>query len=228
MDESRPEVRIGDRERREVDARLQQAYADGVLTLTEYEERSGHVWAARTRSELAPLVADLPDPDADAAPQPVAGAAVEKPEPTPVPAARSGRRGPVQALVGLAVLGAALFGAGQVFVADDGFTAFNSSVVTVAPDDDRVDLGYVFGSTRVVVPADARVQVEGVRIFGGTNCNAACDGSGTRDVVVDASGAFGSLNIQRAGEPAVNDDDNRDNDDNDNRDNDDDDDDDDD
>ncbi|MCO1653654.1 DUF1707 SHOCT-like domain-containing protein [Pseudonocardia humida] len=216
MDESRPEVRIGDRERREVDARLQQAYADGVLTMTEYEERSGRCWAARTRSELAPLVADLPDPDTSAEAQPVAQAVVDKPEPAPAPPARSGHRGPVQALVGLAVLGAAVFGASQVLVADDGFSAFSSSVVNVVPGDDRVDVGFVFGSTRVVVPADARVQVEGVRIFSGTNCNAACDGSGTRDVVVDASGAFGSLNIQRVGEPPVD----NDNDDNDNNDND--------
>ena len=72
----------------------------------------------------------------------------------------------------------------------------------------------MFGSTRVVVPADARVQVEGVRIFGGTNCRAACDGSGTRDVVVDANGAFGSVNIQRVGEPTVNGDNDNDNDNN--------------
>lgn len=61
MDESRPEVRIGDRERREVDTRLQDAYADGVLTMTEYEERSARAWAARTRSELAPHRGDDDD-----------------------------------------------------------------------------------------------------------------------------------------------------------------------
>lgn len=217
MDESRPEVRIGDRERREVDTQLQKAYADGVLTMTEYEERSGRAWAARTRSELVPLTADLPDPEPDTA-APEVQTAVEKPEPAPVPETKSKSKsnGPLGTLIGVAVLGAALFGASQVFVADDGFSAFGSNVVTVAPGDDQVEVGYVFGSTRIVVPADARVQVEGVRIFGGTNCPTACDGSGTRDVVVDANGAFGSVNIQRVGEPTVN----GDNDDNNNRNND--------
>ena len=68
MDDPKPEVRIGDRERREIDARLQQAYADGVLTITEYEERSAQCWAARTRSELEPLVHDLPEPEPSLAP----------------------------------------------------------------------------------------------------------------------------------------------------------------
>jgi hypothetical protein len=112
-----------------------------------------------------------------------------------------------------------------VFFADDGFSAFGGNVVNVAADDDRVDIGYLFGGARVIVPADARVQVEGVRLFGGTNCQAACDGSGTRDVVVDASGAFGGLTVQRVGEQMSdnnnnnnnndNDDNNDDNDDND-------------
>jgi hypothetical protein len=51
VDEPRPELekRIGDRERREVDAHLRQAHDDGVLTLTEYDERVAQCWAARTR-----------------------------------------------------------------------------------------------------------------------------------------------------------------------------------
>ena len=50
VDDAQPEIRIGDRERREVDARLQQAHADGVLTLVEYDERAALCWAARTRN----------------------------------------------------------------------------------------------------------------------------------------------------------------------------------
>jgi hypothetical protein len=54
------ELRVGDRERREVDAQLQAAVGDGVLTLAEYDERAGLLWRARTRRELDALVADLP------------------------------------------------------------------------------------------------------------------------------------------------------------------------
>jgi len=57
-----PEKRIGDRERREVDARLREAHDDGVLTLGEYDERAARCWAARTGSDLDALTRDLPDP----------------------------------------------------------------------------------------------------------------------------------------------------------------------
>ncbi len=199
MDEPRPDVRIGDRERREVDARLQQAYADGVLTLTEYEERSGRCWAARTRAELAPLTADLPDPEpGPAAPAEPTGAVAKEPA-AAAPAKPHGRK-LGSALAGVVLVGAGLFAAGQGVFADDGFSAFGGRTVTVAPGVDRVEVGFVFGGTRVIVPADARVQTEGIVLFGGTRCGTACDGSGTRDVVVDATGAFGGLTIQRVGE----------------------------
>ena len=64
---SPPEKRIGDRERREIDARLRQAHDDGVLTLAEYDERVAQCWAARTRRDLDALIADLPDPAPDEA-----------------------------------------------------------------------------------------------------------------------------------------------------------------
>jgi hypothetical protein len=60
MSEPVPELRVGDRERGETDALLRDALADGVLSLTEYEERAGQCWAARTRSELDAVVRDLP------------------------------------------------------------------------------------------------------------------------------------------------------------------------
>ena len=54
------DVRVGDTERRAVDARLQAAVGDGVLTLLEYDERAAAVWAARTRRDLEAVVRDLP------------------------------------------------------------------------------------------------------------------------------------------------------------------------
>src|SRR3954464_829678 len=94
VDETTPEVRIGDRERREVDGRLQRAYADGVLTMTEYEERAAECWKARTRSELEPLVRDLPPDREDEAAAPVVAPqpAVEPVPKERLPAHWSGRR----------------------------------------------------------------------------------------------------------------------------------------
>ena len=66
--ERQPEKRIGDRERHAADAHLQQAHADGVLTLSEYDERAAQCWAARTQSELDALVCDLPEHRPDPAP----------------------------------------------------------------------------------------------------------------------------------------------------------------
>ncbi len=200
MDEPRPEVRIGDRERREVDERLQRAYADGVLTMTEYEERSAQCWAAKTQSELRPLVVDLPDPPGDAAATAVQPAAAAG----STPARKSSGHGLGHRLgAGLGIIalaGAGLWAGSRVVAADDAMALFSRQVITVGPADDRVEVGVAFGRVEVVVPADARVQSTGALVFGRTECEAACDGTGARDVVVDAAGAFGNVTILRQGE----------------------------
>ena len=60
MSEAPVEPRVGDRERHAADEHLRAAVGDGVLTLTEYDERVGQLWAARTRREVEALLADLP------------------------------------------------------------------------------------------------------------------------------------------------------------------------
>jgi hypothetical protein len=223
VDETTPEVRIGDRERREVDGRLQRAYADGVLTMTEYEERSAECWKARTRGELEPLVRDLPPDREDeaaaavVAPQPAAAAVQRQDE--HVPAHRSRRKIGFGAIAAVVVLGAAVWGGSRVVTADDGSVMFGNRDVVVAADDTDVEVGMLFGNLKVTVPADARVRVEGGVAFGNVRCAAACDGSGQREVVVDASGAFGNISVLRPGEqPPTNN--NRDNDRDNNNDND--------
>lgn len=53
-------VLASDAERERVTHRLRDAAAEGRLTLAESDERQGMAYAARTRDELVPLVADLP------------------------------------------------------------------------------------------------------------------------------------------------------------------------
>ena len=190
-DEPAPEKRIGDSERRAVDGRLQQAHADGVLTLMEYDERRARCWAARTRSELDALTRDLPDP-------------VEPPRTAPVPvrtepARPGGRR---RAVLGAALAGVALFVGLQVGTADDSSAIFGHRVVQLNPGQDRVDVGVLFGNVEVVVPDDARVGTSGTILFGSTDCEAACDGTGTRVVTGEASGGCGSVDVVRQGERA--------------------------
>jgi hypothetical protein len=54
-------VRASDDERETVARVLDLAAGAGMLTLAEVDERLARVYAARTRAELVPLTADLPD-----------------------------------------------------------------------------------------------------------------------------------------------------------------------
>jgi hypothetical protein len=55
-----PEVRIGDREREKVIARLGQAFAQGYLSISEYEARIDQALEARTTGPLGQVLGDLP------------------------------------------------------------------------------------------------------------------------------------------------------------------------
>jgi len=60
-------IRVGNGERQAASEVLSRHYADGRLTLEEFDQRVGAVWAARTRSDLAAVQHDLPrlaDPEA--------------------------------------------------------------------------------------------------------------------------------------------------------------------
>ncbi|MHA6621647.1 DUF1707 SHOCT-like domain-containing protein [Pseudonocardia sp. DLS-67] len=205
MDEPpRPEVRIGDRERRALDAHLQQAHADGVLTLSEYDERAAQCWAARTQSDLDVLVRDLPPyrPNPDDEPT----VAVVAPESAPAPPAKSFGQRIGGSLVGIAAIGALIFIGSHVVTADDGAAIFGNRQITVAPGQERVEVGMLFGSVDVIVPDGMRARPTGAVVFGSTDCALACTGTG-QEVVVDATGAFGSVDILRPGEPEPDDDD---------------------
>lgn len=57
---TQPSLRIGDRERDATAAELQEHFANGRLTLEEFNERLDAVFAARTQSDLSRITADLP------------------------------------------------------------------------------------------------------------------------------------------------------------------------
>jgi hypothetical protein len=58
-----PDLRVSQAERDDVAAVLARHFADGRLTVEEYEERVGAALAARTGRDLEPLLADLPAAD---------------------------------------------------------------------------------------------------------------------------------------------------------------------
>lgn len=196
----RREVRVGDRERREVDERLRAAHDDGVLSLAEYDERSRDCWAARFRGDLDDLLDDLPAAEAGTAP------AAPTPAAAPVPAEESGRsldrlRSWGGNLVGLAVAGALAF---AVLGADQGAAVFGSRTVVLPPGQTEAEVGVLFGSTRVVVPEGVRATTSGLTIFGSTECRAACAAGGPAapEVEVSGRGAFGSVEVLTPAEAA--------------------------
>lgn len=186
--DKRPELRIGDVERRAVDARLQQAHAEGRLTLTEYDERAAQCWAARSQAELDVLTADLP-PAVTTQQAPVTAGAERAPQ-------RRGSKGIGNTLGGIAVIGVLVYAGISIVGASDGVAVFGNRPVTVTTQD-RVDVGILFGRSEVVVPDDVRVSTAGTMIFGNVECDAACrpKAPGARDVVVDARGAFGKVTV---------------------------------
>ena len=62
-----PTLRASDAEREHHAELLREHAAQGRLTVDELDERLDRVYAARTRGELAPVVADLPAPGRRAA-----------------------------------------------------------------------------------------------------------------------------------------------------------------
>lgn len=71
---SNPALRASDSDRDKILAQLSEHYQAGRLTTAEFDERSGKALSARTLSDLAGLMTDLPagpgDPAAPAAPVP--------------------------------------------------------------------------------------------------------------------------------------------------------------
>lgn len=57
-----PDVRVGTAEREQAAAALGEHFAAGRLDVTEYDDRVGRAYAAKTAGELAVLFGDLPRP----------------------------------------------------------------------------------------------------------------------------------------------------------------------
>jgi Domain of unknown function (DUF1707). len=187
----KPEIRIGDAERRAVDARLQKAQAEGRITLVEYDERAARCWAARTQAELDELTADLP-------PEPVSASE----EPVKVEPERTEGQQGVLARIGnaigsVAVLALLGYAAVTILGADDGAAIFGNLSVSVPPGQQRVEVGMLFGNAEVVVPDGVRARTTGTVLFGNRVCEEACSPSAANapTVVVDATGAFGSVRV---------------------------------
>ena len=187
MSESRPEIRVGDRERRVVDDALMAAVGDGVLTLAEYDERAARLWSSRTRGELDELVADLPT---SRPPAPVARQDGPAPAPLRVVAVMSEEslHAPVllnQVLGAYAVMGTVVLDLRY----DD------------LPAEVRVLARAVMGEVEVRVPHGARVHLTGgASVMGERKVDLPVGNDDRRGLVVhlDAVAIMGSVVVTHA------------------------------
>lgn len=177
MSDAPVEVRVGDRERRLLDERLQAAVGDGVLTLAEYDERAAVLWQARTRGELDALVVDLPPTG---------------PAPRPVAAVRTAPQRVIAVMSEDGLSGALLPGQ-QV----EGYAVLGKAVVDLRredlPDGVRVRVWAVMGEAEVQVPPGSQVLLSGLAVMGERKVRVA---PGEGPVVhVDAYAVMGSVNV---------------------------------
>jgi hypothetical protein len=174
-----PEQRIGDRERRAVDDRLQRATGEGLLTLAEYDERSGQLWRARTRGELAAVTADLP-PEPGPPPEPSVGRPARKVWAVLSQDQLSGGVLPGQRLGAIAVLGTA-----RVDLRQDDLPA-HVDVRAVA----------VLGEVVVLVRPDVTVRLNGASFLGSREVQLPAHAPAAPVVSVAAYAVLGSVVIR--------------------------------
>lgn len=143
-----PPVRMSDADREAVAERLRTAVGEGRLTLDEFEQRVAGVFAARTFAEVEPFVADLPG-------GPVAPRAPEQAE--------------------LRTTAASLKRTGRWVVARRvrvtaraGSVKLDFTEALIAHPVVEIELNVSAGSTTLVVPRDASVDVDDVELIAGS------------------------------------------------------------
>ncbi|MFG2737642.1 DUF1707 domain-containing protein [Streptomyces harbinensis] len=198
MKDELPEVKASDAEREQYAEILRTGLAEGRLTMEEFEERLGAVYAARTRGELVPLIRDLP----------------ERAEPSAAPGARAparagrswadriGRpatsRGAIAVLGGFARRGGwtmprrfralAFMGGGNIDLREAAFEDREVTIRAIA----------IMGGVSVTVPPDVGVEVRGIGIMGGFDPTADREAApGAPRVVITGLAFWGGVGVER-------------------------------
>lgn len=177
------DVRIGDRDREQVDERLRAAVGEGRLALGEYDERCRSLWQATTRSELATLTADLPVPSPEV-----------PPSPGPHPRHR------VLAVLGENELSGPVARGERV----DATSVLGKAVVdlrrTDLPDVVDVRARTLLGETVVLVPRGAHVHLRGTAVLGARHSAVEPGEPGAPVVSVHAGAVLGSVTVTHGDE----------------------------
>jgi hypothetical protein len=161
-------MRISNDDRERVARVLNDAMAEGRLTVNELEERLDKVYAAKTFGDLEPLLRDLPighQPSHLTLPPPSAGTA-----PVPMPANRIGGRGTSSGAVAI------MSGTGRkgVWTVPPTFTSFalmggieiDLSQARFEEAETTIQAFAFMGGIEIRVPDDVAVQVNGIGFMG--------------------------------------------------------------
>jgi class 3 adenylate cyclase len=147
-------VRISDAERTQVVDRLRRHCADGRITLDEFSDRAGQVYAARTRADLVEVLADLPEP----LPVPSSDAPAVRRRTTSLVVGimggghSRGRWRPADELTALAIMGGCKVDLRQAEI--EGPVIDISAIA-------------IMGGIEVIVPEGIAVELSGIAIMGG-------------------------------------------------------------
>jgi hypothetical protein len=181
-------IRASDAERDATIERLSAATGDGRLTLHEFSQRMERATAARTRTELGALVADLP---ADIG---AAGTAVAE----RAPAGPSWHISPVG---GLRVYGPWRMDRHVIVISIVGGARLDLSQAQLAAPEVTLTKVSLVGGVRIWVPPGIRVEVSGFSLIGGTRIEGGPEpGPGAPTVHIRAYSLVGGVRIRR-GEP---------------------------
>jgi hypothetical protein len=142
-----PELRMSDADRERVTERLHTAFGEGRITQEEFEQRLNGVLSARVFSEIEPLVADLP------------GTAPPAPELIQLrtTAASLKRRGPWVVARRIQV------------TAKAGSVKLDFTEALIAHRVVEIELDVLAGSTTLVLPRGASVDIENVEFIAGNS-----------------------------------------------------------
>ena len=179
--------RIADTDRDRVVALLRLHCTEGRITLDEFSDRVGAVYAARTSVELDEVVHDLPVPWAEA------------PSATSSPTA--GRRA-VKWLVAVfgdsARRGRFRLDDESAAIAAFGDCTLDLSEALIDGPNPLITAVAVFGDVTIVVPDGIEVDLEGVAVFGDKRCTtgSAPPVPGSPVVLVRAFAVFGDVRVR--------------------------------
>jgi hypothetical protein len=187
-------IRASDAERDATVGRLSAATGDGRLTLEEFSQRMAAATAAKTRTELDRLVADLPaQPGAASAVAPGVGGVAR------AGTGASGTSWHVRLVGGLRASGPWRMPRHVVAVSIVGGARLDLSQAQLAAPDVTLTKVSLVGGTRIVVPAGVRVDVSGFSLVGGTRVAASPEpGPGAPTVHIRAFSLVGGVRIRRS------------------------------